>query len=255
MEAIAKDDPVLTTLNTSTNVLDYGVWTQAYDKSYVTQYGNLYLVVDEISFDIHQNFSQPNIDIEQYLPQAVTTEIFLSISRSLDGGWSSFQLWPGQDENSTTPAKLHIGRALAAENNLQSRMQISLPFMIVVVTFNLFKFVIMVGILIMDSSDYLVTLGDTAASYLKDPEILTKDRSILDLDRMPSSFESPQSKDNCLIVWQPRRRRYCSSIGYDKTWSAIMASVTAVQGYTVGLTLVQSHCVGLRYHILPHPSQ
>jgi hypothetical protein len=81
----------------------------------------------------------------------------------------------------------------------------------------------MIGVLTMDTSEYVVTLGDAASSYLQHPEDMTKGRSTLELDQILLSFDEQYAADHEKFIWQPRRRRYCSSIGYDKAWSAIIA--------------------------------
>lgn len=56
----------------------------------------------------------------------------------------------------------------------KSRIQLSLTFLIVVVICNALKLAMMLSVLFLEKSDFIVTLGDAAASYLERPERSTE---------------------------------------------------------------------------------
>ena len=61
----------------------------------------------------------------------------------------------------------------------QSHVQLNVELMKVVVSFNLLKLAIMLWVLITDKSEYLVTLGDAAASLLERPDLCTVGKCII----------------------------------------------------------------------------
>lgn len=180
----------------------------------VSRYGDLYLVIDQISYGLNTTREQSLFDI---FPVKITSGSFVQLEKPTGEGWvdSSEWLQPGQQFNSSHGRNVHIVEGWTTDSGRNSRIQISLYFMIIVICFNLFKAAITVGVLTRDASEYVVTLGDAAASYLQCPEDLTRGRSTLELDQMLLSFEERYATDRGGYAWQPRRRRYCSSIGYD----------------------------------------
>jgi len=206
--------------------LDNSQWMDIYKSGNITRYGDLYLIVDEISYGLGQDLTNVSFDFADHFPM-ITSGSAPAGSRTISG-WSNFSWWSDQSTipgnlASVKPYRLHIKEGFATGGDHQSRIQISLPFMAVVVFFNFFKLAIMLGVLMTDRSEYIVTLGDAAASYLEKPEELTRGRSTLELDQMLRSFRADSAEAQESHVWRPRRRRYCSSIGYDKALSAIIA--------------------------------
>lgn len=200
--------------------LDNSEWTTIYKQPEVSRYGDLYLVIDQFSYPVRPNIQQVNFTLSNYLPMQIDTTTFASRDWPSGEGWAKLQ---SGSANQTLPESLHIVEGWTTDNGHNSRIQISLYFMAVVLAFNLFKLAAMIGVLMMDTSEYIVTLGDAAASYLEYPEDLTKGKSVLELNKLFLSFDSRYGMEYNNLTWQPRWRRYCSSIGYDKTWSAIIA--------------------------------
>ncbi|KAH6612515.1 hypothetical protein C7974DRAFT_418464 [Boeremia exigua] len=225
---IQENDPILNKTLAPGERLDHTAWKKTYENPSITRYSDLYLTIDQISFVTKNDLAEVDFSIADHFPRKIRSDAFVNMPMPTDAGWIPFNNWTSTVSNKSIPDTLHIVEGWATRGKYQSRIQISLPFMIVVVAFNFFKLVIMVGVLTMDSSEYLVTLGDAAASYLEHPEDFTKEKSILELDKMLSSFESHSTIASRCFSWQPRRRRYCSSIGYDKTWSAVIAGTLLV---------------------------
>jgi len=65
-------------------------------------------------------------------------------------------------------------RARIIPQERKSRIQLSLTFLIVVVVCNVLKLAMMLSVLFLEKSDFIVTLGDAAASYLERPERSTE---------------------------------------------------------------------------------
>lgn len=198
-------------------------WKAIYTEPEVSRYGDLYLVIDQISYGPNATSLGPSL--RNLLPVNISSDSFVSLDRPTGEGWANFTEWvrPERQYNSSRSQNIHIVEGWTTDSGRNSRIQISIYFMIVVVCFNSSKIVIMVGVLTMDASEYVVTLGDAATSYLQCPENLTKGSSTLELDQLLLSLEQRYTANHEQYMWQPRRRRYCSSIGYDKAWSAIIA--------------------------------
>ncbi|KAF2630691.1 hypothetical protein BU25DRAFT_334721 [Macroventuria anomochaeta] len=197
-------------------------WTSIYNAPAITRYGDLFLLIDQISYKTRPDVTQFNFSLSEYFPQHISGPKLFSSYKPSREGWSPFL----EGLNSTTaplPESMHIVEGWTTESGRNSRIQISLYFMVVVLSFNFLKLTVMVSVLMMETSEYIVTLGDAAASYLERPEDLTEGRSALELDQMLLSFDNEDATDYSKVIWQPRLRRYCSSIGYDKTWTAIIA--------------------------------
>jgi hypothetical protein len=222
--------------------LQYTDWQSLYRDKYVTKYGDLYLGIDSVAFGVPFNQTAAFAPISDHLPREVSLVGFKN-HPSFGDGWKlsqrvfASQLPNGDIEsvNETMPLAVHIKEGLTIDNGRNSLIQVNLYFMIVVLSFNLFKLIIMVSVLVMDQSEYLVTLGDAAASFLERPEQLTYGKCTLETDDLFSSYKSSSKVDESNVsdgegvatrlhgAWQPRSRRYCSSIGFDKAWSATIS--------------------------------
>jgi hypothetical protein len=207
-------------------------WTKIYNKEYVSLYGDLTLVVDRISFDntafnISTSLAVVNLSMSEYLPKE-----FPTMPSPSGEGWMNLR----RDENSTFgPDALHISEGYTVDLGNNSRIQISLYFLLVVITFNFLKLIIMSGILIADRANYIVTIGDAAASFLEQPDSITEGRCTLNTDEMMASYGGmSRTADTSPLglrtrgkyeakAWQLRTRRYCSSIGLDKVWSSVLS--------------------------------
>lgn len=77
------------------------------------------------------------------------------------------------------PLFAHVARAYAKNLDTASRIQLNLTFLIIVIVCNSVKLLIMLWVVIVERKDYLVTLGDGAASLLEIPDPTTERRCIL----------------------------------------------------------------------------
>jgi hypothetical protein len=210
--------------NVNIHRLDNSQWRKIYNSPNITRYSDLYLLVDGVSNETQRTQGAKGIPdfLLTYFPANLSISEVTDLTKA---GWTTYTPW--YKENPKTkhalPGQIHIKEGYATSIQRQSRVQISLSFMALVAFFNFVKLALMLSVLLMDTLEYIVTLGDAVSSYLHHPEELTKGRSTLELDQMLDSFDARSKVDYHNSVWQPRRRRYCSSIGYDKAWSAIIA--------------------------------
>lgn len=73
---------------------------------------------------------------------------------------------------------VHVAHAFAVRTLAQSRLQLSIHYIVVVIAANTLKLLIMLSVLILDRSSYLVTLGDAVASFLSSPDLTTTGRCL-----------------------------------------------------------------------------
>jgi hypothetical protein len=140
------------------------------------------------------------------------------------------QLTNNTDLFATPPVSVHVAHAFSTIVRPQSRIQISLDFMIVVIAFNTLKLAVMVWVLATDKHDYIVTLGDATASYLRRPDLTTKGQCVLNRKEMMyhrggTGFEhrryGPSLPDDEFLrrvggTWLPGTKKYFSLMGKDK---------------------------------------
>jgi hypothetical protein len=209
-------------------------WRQSYDTNYVSQYGDLYLAVDQIAFDTRRKSGSFSTSFS--LPGNTSANI---TARGLQFQSQDLVPYPPFEptvsgNTSSAPTSLHIINGYTKKSGNPCRLQISLHFMIVVVAMNACKFAIMLYVLFTDRSEYIVTLGDAAASFLRKPDPTTKGCCMLNNDTPPFTlrhapvFETLDSNDfnntqHPRHAWLPRPQRYNFSVGIDKGIPAILS--------------------------------
>ena len=104
--------------------------------------------------------------------------------------------WLGQSKYVRDEFEMHIVHAFARYASSRSRIQLSVHFLAVVIAANVFKLVIMVGILLMDHghSKYIVTLGDAASSFLANPDPCTEGKCLLEDEKVYAQAEHSTAK-------------------------------------------------------------
>lgn len=209
-------------------------WRDIYNNEYVSKYGNLYLGIDAVAFDPFVNHTGRIFSMFDYLPRTVMGHDFAQFEAVSNEGWAPFY-WIAVEGEASSPIVIHINEGITTTSGRAIRIQVNLFFMIVVIFFNIFKLIIMISALVMNRSDPLVTLGDAASSYLERPEPLTEGRCTLGTQELFSSYKDSRNIEdlgqsgvgdnphNRTDAWRPRLRRYCSSVGFDKAWSAVVS--------------------------------
>jgi hypothetical protein len=205
------------------------VWRRIYGTKYVSEHGDLYLVMDMYAFESSQN--SVTLSISKYYPLDIygNEDNFRNITSDggLSGGWinhRNFAKMALSDNNATYyneklgPLRAHVTHGIAKKVSPESRLQISLVFMLVVIAFNFFKLAIMTWVLYTDRSTYIVTLGDAAASFLERPDPVTQHQCMLGKDEMllrlgyssympPGSWEEQETLSlRSQGMWLPQRR-------------------------------------------------
>lgn len=135
----------------------------------------------------------------------------------------------GANRTSTrsSPVSAHVAHAFSMKVQPKSRLQLSLVYMLVVISFNGLKLGVMAWTLVSDKSTYTVTLGDAAASFLKHSDQTTTNQCILGKAEMlyklgfsPYHNLLDEELETSLLrvqgTWLPQRRRYFSAVGRDR---------------------------------------
>jgi hypothetical protein len=208
-------------------------WKDTYYTDYLSGYGDLFLAIDRFSFEPSQNFEA--VSFVDYLPMCITngnkSKLGSFASSSLP--WIDYRafvnntLEQGQAKNASWPDDARIAQAFATVLNRQSRIELGLDFMVIVIVFNALKLCVMLWVLFTDRSEYLVTLGDAVASFLQQPDPYTAGQCMLDkdahlykvgqqreLDPQTSAWVTMQ--DRLSGTWQPKRLRYSVSLPEDR---------------------------------------
>lgn len=199
----------------------------------VNGYGDLYLVVDDFTFDPGFE-SAPNatsISYSDYLPSSCLGPLyFFDIQLNDSLPWIEFRTFNrfGWTEDAPTwPRKARVNHAFGVIFEVQSRIQLIRDFMIVVILFDFLKVMIMLWVLATDRSDYLVTLGDALASYLERPDPLTEGHCMLDKgghlfilgersDLAPDVDSHDNFNERLDGIWSSRRLRYSMLLPEDR---------------------------------------
>jgi hypothetical protein len=193
-------------VNIKYDMIESGEWSRVYDTALVS-YGTLFLVVDEYRSEIDNdtltgkpkdwpnvttevtnawNRNQVDWNLNAPLVNEKGTPSFiraLSATESVSRAWIRMDTM-SSNSASTTPSKdppkfAHVPHAFARKVDTVSRIQLSFTFLIIVIVCNSVKLLTMLWVVFMERKDYIVTLGDGAASFLDGPDPVTERMCIL----------------------------------------------------------------------------
>jgi hypothetical protein len=213
-------------------------WRQNYDSRYVSQYGDLYLAIDQVAFDTSRNMG--SFSMPYSLPGNWSANVTARDLHFQSQDWVPYHsLRPATTDGTITnvvaPDSMRVVNGFTTESGIPSRIQISLHFMIVVIAMNLFKLIVMIYVILTDRSEYIVTLGDATASFLRRPDPTTKGNCLLSNNKSSFARRYAPAFDTLDIeaeydasrypknAWLLRPQRYNSSVGIDKGVPAVLA--------------------------------
>jgi hypothetical protein len=181
-------------------------WVKAYDTALVS-YGMLYLAVEDYRSEINNDTltgypkDYPNVSTEEVNSWAkgkVDWTLQSPLKRELSSpdlvqaitrtGASSkewiqmetlYQQSPSNTFTPNPPKFAHVPHVFAQKLDTASRIQLSLTFLVIVIVCNSMKLLTMLWVVFMEQKDYIVTLGDGAASFLERPDPTTERMCIL----------------------------------------------------------------------------
>lgn len=167
--------------------LTNSAWNDIYNRRYMSMNGDIYLAIDRVAFDTRDALSGSASDFVSL--NATSTAKLLKDLTAESSVWLRHEYrLPGSTK--TIPISVHVAHAFSEKKKgPPSRVQISLYFMLVVVTCNVLKLLVMAYILFVNRAShegpsYIVTLGDAAASFLKYPDSNTQGKSTFGKEEM-----------------------------------------------------------------------
>ncbi|KAJ8113639.1 hypothetical protein OPT61_g4273 [Boeremia exigua] len=223
--------------NTSYIKLTNSEWKSAFAGSYTAEYSELILVCDEFELTPMLNSSviEPQgkflADMDFNRTYGIRFNVASETSETNWITWEDFNRW-------NTRVALHVAHAFAAPAQARSRVQLSLYFMIVVISVNVFKLFIMLSVLVTDRSSYIVTLGDAAASFLSNPDPVTEGKCLLEDEKLihdnnitvEKQHKSPQNGQNPDLLttrgWQSRTLSYFALIRNEQARCTVLAVIS-----------------------------
>jgi hypothetical protein len=213
----------------------------------VSEHGDLFLVYDQIQFDVEYGLEQKapsNMTFQApdcWLPETRTGNQSNVEKYKSQNGWIPTGNWNQSDCNLggdgvlynvslPFPSALHVRYGFGKRVTASSRIELSIMFMIIVITCNVTKAGAMLLTFLDRDSDYLVTIGDAAASFLDKPDPTTLGLCVLSKEDMLIKFGHGRSKavlqyeaeELALRLdgrWQVRQKRYISSLSRNRQFS------------------------------------
>ena len=210
----------------------YGL-TDTIQFNLVYDYGDIYLGVDTFASNISDSRSGYPAGTVSY-PTNVTWPIKLEqsarqmirINHSINADW--IQLSSSWIDRQSNPWRYNPNREFAhivhgyANVRPKNSIQISRAFLIAVIVGNATKLAVMIGVLLfVKNNDFLVTLGDATASFLRQPDSETQRLCMLSRDEMVDRLKKavPGRGDSTVAnkdTWAKRFRRYSAALDRDR---------------------------------------
>ncbi|KAF3033636.1 hypothetical protein E8E12_004489 [Didymella heteroderae] len=183
--------------NTSYTNLTNGQWKSDFAQYHTMAYSELVLVFDDFTYTKKPfNASEPrpeNFTLDETLYSA---DHAYGESHTM-AELITFSNWLPQSAQIGQPdLELHVVHAFARHASSRSRIQLSSTYLLVVIVANVFKLLIMASVLVMDHghSKYIVTIGDAAASFLKDPDPCTEGKCLLEDEKLNAEVDHSTTK-------------------------------------------------------------
>jgi hypothetical protein len=187
--------------NPDLTLLPNGAWRDQFSAPVVV-YDELYVTVDrwangmngvtinapEVS--VSKNETLLNQDFRNYLVIGADGEYWLNFT------YMYSEYWTDKDSGVEQGPKLaHIVHGHARSAPPRDRLQLSLSFLAVVILCNAVKLVVMLWVLLsMKDSDFVVTLGDAAASFINRPDPTTESFCVFSKEAVQSEVAHPGTR-------------------------------------------------------------
>ena len=200
--------------------LDPQDWTKFYDTTFVS-YGDVYLETDSYE---RWNITRPiKIAGQRDNIQKVTRFGTALLDFEFAVKNSTEEVFV---ENVYVRSDADLRRVFAERVQSRSRLQLSLPFLAIVIACNAVKLCTMVCVMFMYKADYLVTMGDSAASFLEHPDPTTERMCIMSKGEIVEATQdnnktTPKDQLDALVqqsrrTWTEQYRTYSSALDRDR---------------------------------------
>lgn len=209
------------------------LWRTYYNSKYVSTVRDLYLIIDRVGYDLPGReasaTSTTSVTIPWPPPYMVQVNDNLGYTKKA----------PTLDKTGSLSYPTgyrtffyHPAFAFAEQSDNQSAIQLSLYFMIIVITSNLVKAAVMLTVLLDEEvgsceNAYLVTCGDAISSFLAEPDSLTSGLcaasrgELLGIDYKHQSPEEQWQREAENVgksghIWRPKDRFWGSAISSNR---------------------------------------
>lgn len=198
--------PPLGTSGSKYDLVQNEEWARMYDTD-VVAHGDVYLVVDFYRSELENKtlngwpIDWPNIPTEKFNSWSqgnVTYDLKETLQKQFGNSsdiqglmntfavskeWLRFDTMVNFARPNTSltgyPRFAHVAHAYTTRLDTLSRIQLSLVFLIIVIACNTIKLITMIWVVAVERKEYVVTLGDGAASFLERPDPTTERMCIL----------------------------------------------------------------------------
>lgn len=231
----------VTTLGNTTALVNLTrEWEQIYNVDFLSGYRNLYLLVDDLRvvFDsTARTYQSANTEKISFPSFDFPTRLHIRYSdiKPTDPAWQMKHNWiqiPSTDNASSGIISAHVHRAWAEPSPYNSKIQMSLWFMLIVISCNTLKVAAIFLTIHGERQRRLVTLGDTVASFLDKPDRCTRGYCAMSREtflwrfgqwkRVTDGEQIEEFQRNCEGYWESRKMRYGSSISLHRRMFATL---------------------------------
>ncbi|KAH6616882.1 hypothetical protein C7974DRAFT_53732 [Boeremia exigua] len=169
--------------------------------------------------------SQYNLDVQRLWPKfdevRVPDRYHSQLSLCKGTGWLA----------RPTHTSFHVNYAFARVRPYASKVQIGLPFLAVVILSNMVKIVGIFLTIRTCSSGHIFTVGDAVATFLGNPEVITKGKCMLSQRELSKQCETPRPQP-----WHVKKKQILSTLGGKRAWTSANFMVSMILA-TIFLTL------------------
>jgi hypothetical protein len=156
----------------------------------------------------------------------------LGVDGAVTQDWINFGTLKGHrfDIQSPPPEYAHFTHAFAKHTvGTSSRIQLSLTFMVIVIACNVVKLATMLWVVFMEKSDYLVTVGDGAASFLEHPDPTTEQMCVASrhdtMEKVQSGVKFHNDQLAAMVresgsTWAKQYSKYSTALDRDREFGS-----------------------------------
>lgn len=243
-------------------MIDGSKWKKVYDTNLVS-YGELYIAVTEYRSEINNdtrsgrpenwpdlanvneprktqiinNWNDGNVtwNLEGSLTKELSDVDFLGAiteTKSASQSWLLMSyLYPRTDKatpsDNPPPKFANVPHVFAKRLNTASRIQLSLTFLVIVIVCNSVKLLTMIWVVFVEKKNYIVTLGDGAASFLERPDpttermcILSKEEIVTEVADVPTRIKHNDQLAHLVgqsgKTWEKKHTTYSNALNRDR---------------------------------------
>jgi hypothetical protein len=221
---------------------------RAYSSNFVN-YGDVYIAIDDYADKVNLTSLAGFVDGWPNTTDRITWNsnakwplelkavfLDLGVQAAVTRDWINFgaiqtTTLPGDlDIQPPLPEYAHFTHAFAKHTvGTSSRIQLSLTFMVIVISCNIVKLTTMLWVVFMEKSDYLVTVGDGAASFLEHPDSTTEQMCVASrhdiIEKVQSGAKRHSDQLAAMVresgsTWAKQYSKYSTALDRDREFGS-----------------------------------